>query len=60
MLKRADELEAQAEEVYNQRKARLIGNGVGGDDRAALERGRDDRPATADRTKRRTNGGMDR
>ena len=60
MLKRADELELQAEEVYKQRTARLTAGGL--DDRAALERGRDDRPATADKTppRRRTTGGMDR
>jgi hypothetical protein len=47
MLKKAEDLEQQAEEVFKQRTARLP---AGGDDRAALERGRDDRPATAART----------
>jgi hypothetical protein len=60
-LKRADQLEEQATDVYNQRTARLMGIAER-DDRAALERGRDDRPATADRTppRRRTTGGNDR
>lgn len=59
MLQRADELEQQATEIFNQRTARLTARG---DDRATLERGRDDRPATADRTppRRRTTGGIDR
>ena len=61
MLKRADDLEQQATETFNQRTAKLIGVAER-DDRAALERGRDDRPATADRTppRRRTTGGNDR
>jgi hypothetical protein len=61
MLKRADELEAQATETFNQRTAKLI-SVAERDDRAALERGRDNRPATADRTppRRRTTGGNDR
>jgi hypothetical protein len=46
MLKKAEDLEQQVEEVFKQRTARLP---AGGDDRAALERGRDDRPATAAR-----------
>jgi hypothetical protein len=60
-LKRADDLEQQAEDVYKQRTARLMGM-VEKDDRATLERGRDDQSATADRssTKRRTSGGNDR
>jgi hypothetical protein len=49
LLKRADDLEAQAEEVFKQRTALLPGAGDGRDDRALLERGRDDRPATAER-----------
>ena len=55
-LKRADELEQQAEEVYKQRTARLMGI-VEKEDQATLERGRDNRPATADRSRRRTTGG---
>jgi hypothetical protein len=55
-LKRADELEQQAEDVYKQRTARLMGV-VEKDDRATLEKGRDNRPATADRSRRRTTGG---
>ncbi|HEX3149070.1 MAG TPA: hypothetical protein VHR66_13395 [Gemmataceae bacterium] len=62
MLQKADELEKQATEIYNQRTARLMAAGERADDRAALERGKDDRPATADRSnpRRRTTGGMDR
>jgi hypothetical protein len=62
MLQRADDLEKQATEIYNQRTARLMAAGERQDDRAALERGKDDRPATADRSnpRRRTTGGMDR
>ena len=58
MLQRADDLEQQATEIFNQRTAKLMGT-AGRDDRAILERGRDDRPATADRTppRRRTTGG---
>ena len=61
MLRRADELEQQATEIFNQRTAKLMGVAER-DDRAALERGRDSRPATADRTtpKRRSTGGTDR
>jgi hypothetical protein len=55
-LKRADELEQQAEDVYKQRTARLMGI-VEKDDQATLEKGRDTRPATADRSRRRTMGG---
>jgi hypothetical protein len=60
-LKRADDLEQQAEEIFKQRTAKLMGVAER-EDRAALERGRDDRPATADRTppRRRTTGGNDR
>jgi hypothetical protein len=47
LLRRAEELEEQAEEVFRQRTARMQGTA---DDRAALERGRDDRQATAART----------
>src|SRR5206468_1672425 len=41
LLKRADDLEAQAEEIFKQRTALLPGVGDGRDDRALLERGRD-------------------
>jgi hypothetical protein len=58
LLKRVDDLEAQAEEIFKQRTALLPGAGNGRDDRALLERGRDDRPATAERPapRRRTRG----
>ena len=61
MLKKADELEKQATEIYQARTARLMSAGEQ-NDRAALERGRDDRPASADRSnpRRRTTGGTDR
>jgi hypothetical protein len=59
MLKKADELEQQAFELYQQRTAGLMAIAEK-EDRAALERGKDDRPATADRSRRRTTGGMDR
>jgi hypothetical protein len=49
LLRRADDLEAQAEEIFKQRSALVPGAGTGRDDRALLERGRDDRPATAAR-----------
>lgn len=60
-LRRADDLEQQAEDIFKQRTAKLMGVAER-EDRAALERGRDDRPATADRTppRRRTTGGNDR
>jgi len=62
LLKRADDLEAQAEEIFKQRTALLPGVGSGRDDRALLERGRDDRPATAERPapRRRSTRGDDR
>jgi pyruvate/2-oxoglutarate dehydrogenase complex dihydrolipoamide acyltransferase (E2) component len=62
LLKRADELEAKAEEIFKQRTALLPGAGDGRDDRALLERGRDDRPATAERPapRRRPARGDDR
>jgi hypothetical protein len=62
LLKRADDLEAQAEEIFKQRTALLPGAGDGRDDRALLERGRDDRPATAERPapRRRPARGDDR
>jgi hypothetical protein len=47
LLKKTYDLEAQAEEVFKQRTARTIADR---DDRAILERGRDDRPATASRS----------
>jgi hypothetical protein len=49
MLRKAEELEAQAEDVFKQRTAKLRESGERLDDRAALERGRDDRPSTAER-----------
>jgi hypothetical protein len=62
LLRRADELEVQAEEIFKQRTALLPGVGGGRDDRALLERGRDDRPATAERPapRRRPTRGDDR
>ena len=62
MLQKAEELQRQADDIYQQRTARLMSTAQQQDDRAALERGRDDRPATAERTapRRRTTGGMDR
>jgi hypothetical protein len=47
MLKKAEELEAQAEELYKLRTAKLPSLDEAKNDRAALERGRDNRPATA-------------
>ncbi len=58
-LKRADDLEQQAWDVYQQRTVGLLSI-VEKEDQAALERGRDNRPATADRSRRRTTGGNDR
>jgi hypothetical protein len=55
-LKRADALEQQAEDVYKQRTAALM-TIVEKQDQAALEKGRDDKPATADRSRKRTTGG---
>jgi hypothetical protein len=55
-LKRADALEQQAEDVYKQRTAALMSI-VEKQDQAALEKGRDDQPATADRSRKRTTGG---
>jgi hypothetical protein len=57
LLKKTYDLEEQAEEVFKQRTAKLPNPA---DDRAILERGRDDRPATADRSNprhRNTRGG---
>jgi hypothetical protein len=59
LMKKADEMEAQAEEIFKQRSARLPVVTESRNDRAALERGRDERPATAQRpaTRRPTRGG---
>ena len=59
LLRRADELEQKAEDNFKMRTAKLP---TLDDDRAALERGRDDRPATAARPtqKRRSTRGDDR
>ena len=53
LLQKADDLEAQAEELFKLRTAMLPKLGEGGDDRAALERGRDERPASAARPTQR-------
>lgn len=62
-LKKADELEANAQRIYEERVARLKSNTMAAD-RAALERKpTDDRPATAQRpttTRRPLPGGTDR
>jgi hypothetical protein len=62
LLQRAAALEAQAEEIFKQRTALLPRVTDGRDDRALLERGRDDRPATAERPgpRRRPIRGTDR
>jgi hypothetical protein len=62
LLRRATELEAKAEEVFKQKTELLSRVGEGRDDRALLERGRDTRPATAERPapRRRATRGMDR
>jgi pyruvate/2-oxoglutarate dehydrogenase complex dihydrolipoamide acyltransferase (E2) component len=59
LLKKTYDLEEQAEEVFKQRTAQLKRTES---DRASLERGRDDRPATAERPapRRRTTRGEDR
>ena len=59
LLKKTYDLEDQAEEVFKQRTAKLPNPA---DDRAILERGRDDRPATADRSnsRQRNSRGGDR
>lgn len=56
LLKKADDLEAQAEELYKLRTSKLP---TPVDDRASLERGRDERPSTAQRPsmRRNTRGG---
>lgn len=53
LMQKADDLEAQAEELFKLRTAMLPKLGEGGDDRAALERGRDERPASAARPTQR-------
>jgi len=53
LMKKADDLETQAEELFKLRTAMLPKLGEGGDDRAALERGRDERPASAARPAQR-------
>ena len=58
MLQKAQELEAKAEEIYRLRTAKLPSVDELKSDRAALERGRDNRPATAQR--RPSNRGNDR
>lgn len=64
LMRRAEDLEAQAEELFKQRSARLPKPADDmKDDRAALERGRDGRPATAQRPpadRRRSSMGGDR
>ena len=62
LFRRAAELEAKAEEVYNQKSELLSRVSEGRDDRALLERGRDTRPATAERPapRRRATRGTDR
>jgi hypothetical protein len=59
LLRKADDLEQQAEDNFKFRTAKLP---TIDDDRAALERGRDDKPATAARPtqKRRSTRGDDR
>jgi hypothetical protein len=59
LLKKTYDLEEQAEQVFKLRTAKLPN---AADDRAILERGRDDRAATADRSapRRRTTRGGDR
>ncbi len=47
MMQKAQELEAKAEEIYRLRTAKLPNVDELKSDRAALERGRDNRPATA-------------
>ena len=58
MLKKAEDLEAQAEEIYRLRTAKLPSVDEIKSDRDALERSRDRRPATAQR--RPTDRGSDR
>jgi hypothetical protein len=58
LIKKADDLERQADEVFRQRTARLQAAGI--DDRAALERGRDAGGASADAAKRRNPRGGNR
>ena len=58
MVRNADALERDAEDVYNQRTAHLLSKT--GDDRSALERGRDDGAKTADAARRRNTRGNDK
>jgi molecular chaperone GrpE (heat shock protein) len=60
-VERAEKLAQELFETYQQKTARLTA-GIDAEDRAALERGRDDRPTTAQKPapRRRTTGGMDR
>lgn len=60
MLKKADDLERQAEETFAQRTAKLQEMTTKDDDRASLERRPDERPATADRSTRRPTRGNER
>jgi hypothetical protein len=57
MLKKAEDLEKQAEDTFAQRSAKLQEMGLMDDDRKSLERRTDDRPATADRSTRRPTRG---
>ncbi len=59
MMKKADDLERQAEETFTQRTAKLQEMGMKDDDRGSLERGRDERPATAERPTRRPTRGKE-
>jgi hypothetical protein len=58
LRQKADDLEKQADEVFQLRTARLQAAGM--DDRAALEKGRDAGGASADAAKRRNTRGGDR
>jgi hypothetical protein len=58
LKQKADDLEKQADEVFQFRTARLQAAGM--DDRAALEKGRDAGGASADAAKRRNTRGGDR
>lgn len=58
LRKKADDLEHQADEVFQQRTARLQATKT--DDRAALERGREAGRASADATRRPNTRGGDR
>jgi hypothetical protein len=56
MLKKAEEMERQAEEIFQQRATKIREMGLD-DDRKNLERSTDDRPATAERPVRRPTRG---